>query len=120
MAIRYSKRRADGTVAYYDSEEQMQADELPAPGLFDFSLLWAVIGFFVSVFLVIVVVYGLDLGIGWPKALRFSAMITAVGIGTYAIGRLGQLLFYSFWVVAGIVLIIGIIGGIVAAIWHLA
>lgn len=120
MAIRYSKRRADGTVAYYDSEEQMQADELPPPGLFDFSLLWAVIGFFASVFLVVVVVYGLDLGVGWPKALRFAAMISTVGIGTYLIGRLGQLLFYSFWVLVGIFIVLSIIGAIVAIIWNIS
>lgn len=120
MATRYSKRRPDGTTAYYDSEEAMRADGLPDRGMFDFSIFYAIVGFFVSVVVAGLVVYGLDLGAGWPKPLRFGAMLLGVGAGSYLIGRLGFFLFLSFWLVLGAVLVLGVLGAVIAIFWHLA
>ncbi|QQQ00946.1 hypothetical protein [Lysobacter enzymogenes] len=120
MATRYSKRRSDGTVAYYDSEEAMRADE-PAPrGLFDFSIFYAVVGLFLSVVVVLSLVYGLDLGAGWPKPVRFSAMVIAVAAGSYVIGRTGLFLFGMFWLLVAALFVLGILGSIGAALWHFA
>lgn len=123
MATRYSKRRPDGSVAYYDSEEAMWADQpaRPAePGLFDFSPLWAVIGFFASVFIVALTVYGLGLGEGLPKAVRFGAVLLSICLFTYLIGRTGQFLFQLFWVLLGISFVLVVLGAIIALLWHFA
>ncbi|WP_164273417.1 hypothetical protein [Stenotrophomonas sp. B1-1] len=120
MATRFSRRRADGTVVYYDSEAAMQADAEPMPGLFDFSWLWAVVGFFVSVIVVCVSVYGFDLAQSWPKWLRFLGMLSAVAAGTYLLSRVGQLLFYSFWVLVAVGIVLAVVGAAVAFIWSVA
>nr|WP_313470519.1 hypothetical protein [Stenotrophomonas geniculata] len=123
MATRYSKRRPDGSVAYYDSEEEMWADQPatpPEPGLFEFSAFWAVIGFFASVFIIALTVYGLGLGEGWPKAVRFGAVVLSICVSTYLIGRAGQFLFQVFWALVGIGFVLGVLGAIVALLWHFA
>lgn len=120
MAIRYSKRRPDGTVAYYDSEEEMRADELPRSGLFEFSIFYAVIGFFVSVIVIALTVYGFELGASWPKPLRFGVVVVAIGASTYLIGRAGWFLFQLFWALVAVLIVLGILSAIVAALWHFA
>ncbi|MGH8350983.1 MAG: hypothetical protein ACRES5_31120 [Pseudomonas sp.] len=120
MATRYSRRRSDGTWAYYDSEAAMQADLPSPPGLFDFSWFWAAIGLFVSVVVVCVAVYGFDIGQGWPKWLRFLGMLGAVAVGTYLLARIGQLLFYSFWVALAVFIPLAVVTAVVAFFWHAA
>lgn len=120
MATRYSKRRSDGTVVYYDSEEAMRADQPVPRGMFDFSAFNAVMGFFLSAAVVLLAVYGLDLGAGLPKPVRFGAMVLTVAIGSYVIGRTGWFLFQMFWLLVGVLFVLGILGSIGAALWHFA
>lgn len=120
MARGYSKQRGDGTVAYYDSEEAMLADVPPAPGMFEFSVFWAVIGFFISVLAVALVNYAVEPGAAWSKPIRFSLSLLGVAAGTYVIGRAGQFLLHACWLLMGILIVLGILGTVVATLWHFA
>lgn len=113
MGRRYSIRRKDGTHAYYDSEVEMHADN-PSPGLFDFSVLWAIVGFGVFVIMGCIVIHQLPMVGTWPRWLRFSAIVGAGVIGAYIIGRLGKSLFYAFW----LSLALCILFAIGDALWH--
>ncbi|MBT2748389.1 MULTISPECIES: hypothetical protein [unclassified Lysobacter] len=127
MATRYSKRRFDGTVVHYDSEEDMRADEPPRAGLFvfsgvfaEFSIFYALVGFFISAVVIALTVYGLDLGASWSKPLRFSAVLVAISAVTYLIARTGWFLTQLFFLVVGAIIILSVLGAIVAALWHFA
>lgn len=102
----------------HDVRAGTQANAAPLPGLFDFSRPWAVIGFFASAALAFVIVYGYDLGRGWPTAARIGVVLLAAAFGSGLIGRLGQLMFHSFWLVVGIVLIVSSVGSLVATFWY--
>ena len=113
MSTRYSKRRGDGSIAYYDSEAEMYADN-PAPGLFDFSYFWAAIGLFFFALVGIALIFGLHVLSDWPKWTRFGLMICIALAGAYIIGRIGQLLLGLF----GIAFVLATLVAIGTLIWH--
>lgn len=116
MAIRYSKRRTDGTIGYYDSVEEMKADGPAIPPLFAFSGFFAFVGFFASLVIACIAVFGFGVGEMLPKWARFASVFIAAGAGSYVIGRIGQALVYVFF----LAIAVGIIGSIVSLVWHYA
>ncbi|MCL2656817.1 MAG: hypothetical protein FWD62_05235 [Betaproteobacteria bacterium] len=116
MATRYSKRRIDGSIGYYDSVEEMNADVYIPPPLFSFNIFFAVIGFFASLVIAGIVIFGFGVGHTLPKWARFISVFAAAGVGSYIIGRVGEALL----IVLGYVILIAIAGSIISLVWHLA
>lgn len=116
MATRYSKRRTDGTIGYYDSVEEMNADGPEIPPLFAFSGFFAFVGFFASLVIACIGVFGFGVGEALPKWARFASVFIAAGAGSYVIGRIGQSLVYVFF----LAIAVGILGSIVSLVWHYA
>lgn len=115
MATRYSKRRSDGTIGYYDSVEEMEADRPEPLPLFAFDTYFATIGFFAGLILACIAFFGFDIGEWLPKWVRFNSIFIAAGIGYCVLGYVGQSLIYVFlFAVAS-----SIIGAILSFIWHL-
>ena len=113
MATRYSKRRTDGTIGYYDSVEAMNADVPDRPELFDFSGFYAVIGCFVFF---VAACFAMFFGAGdaLPKWARFASVFAVASIGYYVIGYIGELLFRVFMVL----FLVAVVGGVLTLIWH--
>lgn len=114
MPTTYSTRRADGTVAYYDSEEAMYADH-PQPGLFDFSFFWAFIGCLAFVLIGMIALYGFHLCADWPKWAHGMILLFLAAVGTCIVGRLGQLMFGLFIISLGL----AILGAVLWGLWGL-
>jgi len=116
MATRYSKERGDGTIGYYDSVEEMDADVLEPPSIFAFDADFAFTGFFACLVIACIAVFFFGVGEALPKWARFASVFIAAGAGSYVIGRIGQLLVYVLF----FALVISITVGIVSLIWHYA
>lgn len=97
MGSRFSKIREDGTVAHYDTEEEMQAAD-PNPGLLDFSWISAFCGVAAGLFFAVVLLYGLKWGAAWPKWGRATLLVAAGLTGGYVVGRTGRLIFLGLLV----------------------
>ncbi|MFD0320306.1 hypothetical protein [Lysobacter gummosus] len=105
----------------------MRADESPRGGPFvfsgvfaEFSIFYAAVGFLVSAVVIALTIYGFDLGASWPKPLRFSAVLLAISAATYLIARTGWFLTQLFFLVVVTIIILGVLTGIVATLWHFA
>ena len=122
MATKYSKRQFDGTIEYYDSREEMEAAnpqvstrQLISELSKSFNPLFAVLGFVASG---IFAVFALAFFNEFSDLATWIKFCTAVSIAVlvgYISGKFGNAIF----MLTIALVILGLVGGLVALVWHL-
>lgn len=86
---RFIRRYDDGSSTQLDIEEVIRPDEA---GLLGFSPGWAIAGFLFGMLVGCMLFIGLHLGQTWPTGLRVALVGLMAAVGTYAAGKLGNIL----------------------------
>ena len=98
MATRYSKRKADGTVEYYDTQEELQAANPPTTTIealkaFTHGFSSSFNPFFAFWAFVIAIIVSIYVGAQYPeiaKTVKIVLSLTASSIVAYVTGKFGN------------------------------
>lgn len=111
MGTRFGRRAADGTFEYHDSKDSLveaeRRENSDARGTL-FGLIGLLLGG-VSTYVVL-----LNIGMDWPKWLRFSLVIVGSGGMAYLMARFADLI----WNIILTVILLGVIWGLGSWLWR--